>query len=645
LALAYGSRLNFGEIIMSIRAPWLAAGILLIDCASASAQVKDAVELLPVHTLACIELRQPARLSREMAALVKGSVVDDLPRRLGKLRGSYTADRSYQKRVQLEILSVFLCPEGINESGRIGGGVIALTGIAKDNTPEVVGVLQTGSSNLPGMMMRVFLTEELLKLVGEVEGVPLYRETNLEYRSVAPGQPPKMEERQVGPVVGQMPGMILFGSSVDSLKGVIRRAKGKSAGASLTSLRAFKESAALRERPGLFAYVDVAALEAKIDEQTTRAEECPGSSWWPALKAILGNQAVRSAAFSLTLRNGTLEGQTRFHLDSKNDSPLLGLLPDGAAQRDLLHFAPNDALLALTGGLGDHEKRWKTFVGVLDALYKLNGGIGDNRPSRAIEEMEKKLDFHINKDVFAELTGAGIVVHKDWRHKSGQVTLRLRAADEKAAAKIEKDGLPRLFSLGDSEARVAIEQEVQGRRIKTMRDWSGVRLFLPPVHYGRQGAVLVIGFDQECVAESLVNGGKKQGFLADTKVAAAVKEIDEKAVAVGVLSSARAALDLFAVMSRPPLRIKLPGSPAPGGAVPPPPPLAEQLPEKSNEPSKPMQALFSASEPLVFSLTRQPECLDLEIRPLRLRRMTPRLLDAWVETLLKPIAVNAPSAE
>ena len=87
------------------------------------------------------------------------------------------------------------------------------------------------------------------------------------------------------------------------------------------------------------------------------------------------------------------------------------------------------------------------------------------------------------------------------------------------------------------------EEEVQGRPIKTLKDWSGIRLFLPPVHFGRQGVVAVLGLDRECVAEALVNGAKKQGMLAEAKVVAAVKEIDDKAMAVGVLSSARAALD------------------------------------------------------------------------------------------------------
>jgi hypothetical protein len=628
---------------MSIRRSCLAVGIFLFACTSVSAQVRDAVELLPPQTLACIELRNPEGLSREVAALVKGSALDDLPRRLSKMGGLRSGDfRFQQHRELLTFSSIFLCPEAINEAGRIRGGFIALTGFAKDNTPEWVGVLQTGSSNFPAIIMRAFVTETSPKMVGEVEGVSLYREKRYVYAPIPaapggqPGMPRQPEERESGPVIGQMPGLILFGSSVDSLKAVIQRAKSKRGGASLTNLQAFKESAALRGRPGLFAYVDLSALEAKLDEPTASAEGRPTT-----LKMLLGNQTLRSLTFSLTLQSGTLEGRMRVQLDGKNDSPLFGLLPDRAAQVDLLHFAPNDALLALTGGLGDNEKRWKTVLNLLDATYKLRGSVGDNRPSRAIEELEKKLEFRINKDVLAEVTAAGVVVGKDWRHKPEQATLLLRATDEKTAAKLEKEGLPRLFSLGESEVRVPTEGEVQGRRIKTLKAWSGA-----PVHYGRQGAILVLGLDKEGVAESLIAGGKKAGLLAETKVSSAIKEIDDKTAAVGVLSSARAAMDLFAVLSRPSIQsrpmMKMPAPPgggAPGAAPPPPPPprvKVEDSPDKTIELSKPMQALFKESEPLVFCLNRQAESLVLEIRPMPLRRMTPRLLEAWVEALLKP---------
>ncbi len=67
---------------------WFGAVALMTVCASAQAQMKEAVELLPAQTLACIELRHPERLSREVAALVKGSSLEDLPRRMAQKRAA-----------------------------------------------------------------------------------------------------------------------------------------------------------------------------------------------------------------------------------------------------------------------------------------------------------------------------------------------------------------------------------------------------------------------------------------------------------------------------------------------------------------------------------------------------------------------------
>lgn len=67
---------------MSLRTPWLALAALPIVVSSVCAQNKDAIELLPAQTPACLELRHPSRLAREIAALIKGSVLDDLPRQM-----------------------------------------------------------------------------------------------------------------------------------------------------------------------------------------------------------------------------------------------------------------------------------------------------------------------------------------------------------------------------------------------------------------------------------------------------------------------------------------------------------------------------------------------------------------------------------
>jgi hypothetical protein len=609
--------------------------------------MRDAVELLPAQTLACLELRQPARLSREVAVLVKGSSLEDLPRRLAKQRADKEGDMRFRyswQREMLGMVGMFLSPEMLDEAGRIRGGFVALTGFAKDGTPEVVGVLQSGGSNFPGMYMRAFLSFAQPRLVGEVEGVPLFREMSYSYatKPAAAGALPQMEQRESGPVMARMPGLLLFGSTVDSLKEVIRRAKGKNGDVSLTSVRAFKSAATLRDRPGLFVYVDMAGLEAQLDEHTRQPGHPLGRAR-AVLKTVLGKESVRNLTASLTLSGGNLEWQVRANLNDKADSPLLGLLPDTAARRELLHFAPKDALLALTGGLGEGEKRWKTLLNLLDALDRFEGHGEANRPSKMIGELEEKLNLHIGKDVAAQLSGAGLVVHRDWGRDLNRWTLLLRAVDADAADKLEKHGLPRLLSLGDRKIRLAVEEEVQGQRIKTVPNNGGA----PQFHYGRRGSVFVIGPDPYLVAASLAAGGKKEGLLGETRTADAIKEIDERAAMVGVVSPGQAIVDVFALMRQivgqprmAPAKMKAmpPGAPAAPPAAPP------QPPEESAEEAKIKAELRKAFEPLppmTFSLNRQPDVLLLEMRPIALRRVVPRLLDVWVESLVKGMSQEA----
>jgi hypothetical protein len=608
---------------MTTRAPWFGALALLTFSASARAQTKDAAELLPASTLACIEVRQPERLFREAAALLKGSTLDDLPRRLAKMRTAGAPVNNWQVRNHLTGLGVFLGSETINEAGRIRGGFVALTGFAKDGTPEVVAVLQTGSSNFPGLMMRIVLTESWTHIVGEVEGVPLYRQR---MQIFAPGGP-QPQERESGPVMAQLPGTLPFGSSVDSLKEVIRRSKGKSADTSLASVQAFKKSAALRDRPGVFAYLDATALAAQLDEQTRQSGHLLGRTW-AVLKTALGDETVRNLTASLTLRNGELELQVTVNLTGKGNSPLLQLLPDKAAGRELLHFAPTDALLAVAGGFGEGEKRWKTFLTLLDALDKLDGRGEANRPSKIIGEMEEKLKLRIGKDVLARINAAALAVDSSIRKDHpAHPLLIFRAADAESARTCEEKELPKLFGLADGEVTLPAEEEIQGQRIRTV---GPTKLFgRQSVHYERQGAVLVLGLDGKRVAGCLTAGGKKTGLLAETKVAGAFQDADAGAVMAGVIVPEQAVMDFFVLLGS----VAAPRAMPVPGKIPAPPPQ-----KKPAETSPVMRQLRKAVEPmppLVFTLGRQPESLVLQMRQGGLRRAAPRLLDAWIESILQ----------
>src|SRR5262249_47661845 len=120
---------------------------------------RDAAELFPAQTLAYLEFRQPDKLSRELAALFRGSALDDMPAVLAKHREKRGPGGGwFFEEMIFGEFSMFVAPETIGEFGRLQGGAVGLTGFTKNMEPEIVGVLLSGTSNAPTFVMRTFLT-------------------------------------------------------------------------------------------------------------------------------------------------------------------------------------------------------------------------------------------------------------------------------------------------------------------------------------------------------------------------------------------------------------------------------------------------------------------------------------------------------
>src|SRR5262249_4554594 len=149
------------------------------------------------------------------------------------------------------------------------GGAIALTSVSAKDV-EVVGFLQYGDSNLPPLYMRAFLTSGFtgLRVVDQVEGVGIFQQYDDWRIGIAPpgGPAPAPREPQpYGPAMAMANGMLVVGSTPAGVKEVILRARGRAPTPSLASLNAYKDSAALRTRPGLYGYVNVEALVDQLD--------------------------------------------------------------------------------------------------------------------------------------------------------------------------------------------------------------------------------------------------------------------------------------------------------------------------------------------------------------------------------------------
>ena len=173
-------------------APWLGAVVLVLSATPlARAQVKDPADLLPAQTLACVEVRHPDKLARELGLLVKGSALEDMPATMAKFRAKLPKDSNFWVREEIGMMAMFLSPEMLAEAGRFQGAVFALTGVSKDKGPQWVIIILSGESNFPGFVMRTYLTmDDQVRSAGEVEGVTVYQEHHRVWEPVPPGGAP-----------------------------------------------------------------------------------------------------------------------------------------------------------------------------------------------------------------------------------------------------------------------------------------------------------------------------------------------------------------------------------------------------------------------------------------------------------------------
>ncbi|HTU93386.1 MAG TPA: hypothetical protein VMF69_25115, partial [Gemmataceae bacterium] len=191
-----------------------------------------------------------------------------------------------------------------DELGDWQGGFLALTGLTRNEEPEMVGVLRTGKSRMLPLALRMVLLESgPIHCIARVEGVPIFQigdaqkrpQPEIAKRLCAPAiqlaaalhSPRKPSLYQIallenaageeaeempdsGFFLSLLPDAVAFGTAPDVLSDAIRRYKGKSAAPSLAPAPAFRAAAEIRSRPGLFAWSDPPRLTRLINDSWRR---------------------------------------------------------------------------------------------------------------------------------------------------------------------------------------------------------------------------------------------------------------------------------------------------------------------------------------------------------------------------------------
>jgi hypothetical protein len=519
-------------------------------------EIKSPADLMPAGALFYGEIRQPGPLVQEAAKLVEGSALANVPDSLQKLRGKYEKFLRYNRFEELAVAGMFFSPEVIKELGRVQGAGFAMTGLSPRGEPEFAVVVLPGQSNVPAFMMRMFLSMERVRQVDTVEDVPLYRMYRLPFAFTAPAlgkqeeKPGQPEMVEMGPVFARTEGLIVLGSS-ETVKDVIRRAKGKGKGMSLAEDKTFQEaSKSMDNKPGLFAYASGVRLSNLFQGKGGLGRE---------EEAVLGMiKSWKSVAWNLTLDQGTLHFREVAILDSANKNQVLDLLPSKGVDPTLFHFAPKDAVLAIALANPEGEKRWGKLLNLVDQSFP---AIQGRKPSELLKDLEDQFGISVGKEVVGPIAGVGFAMgdptkatvrrieKKGPNFQSVMVTTEIpvviivQATDDKAAQELEKL-VPKLFGLINRQPGEPTSETVGGVEIRTLKGRGNDNF-----SYGRQGNTLVLGPYSGPVAMALLGGGKKQGLWEDAKLANRFKELDNPLAVLLMKPSAISMGALFASVS------------------------------------------------------------------------------------------------
>lgn len=484
--------------------------------AAAAADLPEPARLFPASTLAYAELHDPAAVAPDLAALVRGSVLEDGLASVHKRKDAATDPRDLHKD-ELAYLGLLGSPEFAAELPklRVAAGV---TGFTDRGEARGAVVVLTGNSPMAGLVARAFLATAPVRKVGAVGDVPVYqyRQPSLTYdqaenrQKIDNSRP--VAEGTHEPTFAYLPGLFVAGTDKAAVGEVVARFRGQ--GDALGGADLFREAAARHRKAGVFFYADAP----KFCEAFDKAVKAVGMGVEPDalgwFKVVADIRAVRSVAGTVRVRDGGLAVSAAVAFDPAKPSPLAGFLAGPAVDAGELRYAPAPAGFALAVALPEKD-RAAGVLGMLDAMAKAAGDLGP-LPSERAKELDAKYGGSVREALAAKLKAVTVFLPtKQDLPKDGLPlpTLVLHTESPEAATAWE-EFLPRLAGhVAKADPPQPSAETINGVRVLSLP--AGDLPWKAPVHYARKDAVVAVGLDRAVVAAAAagdpakaVNGGK-----------------------------------------------------------------------------------------------------------------------------------------
>lgn len=513
---------HHGDLPVNVSIRATAAILLSVSSAPAIAAEapKEIADLFPEGTLAYAELHNTAELAPQLAAVFKGTVLEDsIPFIHGRKDAARTMMDLTNKQ-SVAILGLLTSPEMLAEFKRlrIAAGV---TGFAPNGDPEAAVVILTHDSPAAGLAARAFLTMTTqLRKVGDVAKVPIFQYRNPNFNYDPNGNQVIQNDKAFTdgphePTFAYLPGLFVMGTSKSSVGHAIKRFVGEEKGG-LGGTAAFQEAVAAHRQTGLFFFVNYPEFSARL-AAARRAGNMPRGASNDLLSLFFSGEAnltemfnltanakaVKSLAGSVRFRDGGLAATVAAKFDPAHKSPLLDVLSGPGVKHELLHHAPHPSAYAIALTLPDRN-RAEAVIGFLDAVAKSKGEIG-RLPRDIVRELAEKHKVDVAETLIGKIKAAIVIMPgKQELPKGGQPgpMLVLHASDAAAATAWEAF-VPKLLGelAGAATPPQSSSETISGVKVLTVSG-AGLR-WNAPVHYAREGAIVAIGLDRKFVAAAV----------------------------------------------------------------------------------------------------------------------------------------------
>lgn len=540
---------------MSLQPRVLAVALLVAFAAPSRAAEPpaDIADLLPPGTLAYAELVNPGELGPELAAVFKGTAIEDSIPFIHKQKDEAKNLIDLHGKKYTAVLGLLASPEMLSEFKKLRVAV-AVTGFTEQGDPDVAVVVLTHDSPATGLAARAFLTmSPSLRKVADVAKVPVFqfRSPNINYDNN--GVPTIDKERAMSegphePTFAYTPGLFVIATSKNAMSHAVRRFVGAEKKEGLAGVAAFKEAAAAHRKTGLFYYVNFPEFCAKFDAANKARGNArgvedlipdlsgPGNgqggggfdvlAWF---KIAANPKAVKTVAGCLRFRDGGLSASFAASFDPAHKSPLLDFLSGPGVKVETLHHARKPVAFALAVTLPE-KNRAAAVVGFLDAVAKANGVIG-RLPGEAVREMEQKFKVPVSEALIGKVRSVTVFLPTKQELPKGATAMPVLVlhCDDSAAATAWEEFMPKLIGdvSGAANAPQAASETIDGVKVFSL---PGTGLpWNAPVHYARVGSAVAVGLDRKLVAQAATPG-------AAASVAGGVSPPPGDSPALGVLS-------------------------------------------------------------------------------------------------------------